>query len=555
MKKFLKIMLCIMGSLLAVIVAFWFSISYTVNYKKTTCDTSVSPDGKYELTLQAVGEPDWPFGSASGRLVLKEGEDKISQTDFELHNDGASISSSCWKVTWHEDYVEIILSGEEQFDEQVILYFDGTKEIQQLTDVADIEVEYPSGERLDESRVITEQSFEVDLNDWGEVRFVSYLPTYDTLWEDVSFVLAKDNQIIYYFPECYENNSTENDSVGMFDSVEAVGFQDIDGVTYSFDENGYIQTGWVEKGVKDYYFNEDGSYDPSKVRPMLALTFDDGPGEYTDELLDCLEQNNAHATFFMLGQNVSSYPDAPKRMLELGCEIGSHSWDHTQLTTIDLDAVAKQFSDTDDALIQACGQAASVARAPYGDGNSDIYNTVNKPFFMWSLDTEDWKLLDADADYSAVMNGDLTDGTIILMHDIHEPSVKAALRLIPDLIAQGYKLVTVSEMAEAKNVTLQNACYVDFWPSTLSNGDVPGYQGGSDAAASADGTDGTSDASADSSDGSTDSSDGSEDYSDGSSDDGSYDDGSSDDGSYDDGSSDDSEDYSDDSVDYGDGTE
>ena len=77
-----------------------------------------------------------------------------------------------------------------------------------------------------------------------------------------------------------------------------------------------------------------------------------------------------------------------------------------------------------------------------------------------------------DADYNAVMNGDLTDGTIILMHDIHEPSVKAALRLIPDLIAQGYKLVTVSEMAEAKNVTLQNACYVDFWPSTLSNGDV-----------------------------------------------------------------------------------
>lgn len=73
------------------------------------------------MILQAVGEPEWPFGSASGRLVLKEGEDKISQTDFELNNDGASISSSCWKVTWHEDYVEIILSGEEQFDEQVIL--------------------------------------------------------------------------------------------------------------------------------------------------------------------------------------------------------------------------------------------------------------------------------------------------------------------------------------------------------------------------------------------------------------------------------------------------
>ena len=324
----------------------------------------------------------------------------------------------------------------------------------------------------------------------------------------------------------------------------ANGFQDIDGVTYSFDENGYIQTGWVTKGVKDYYFNDDGSYDSSQVRPMLALTFDDGPGQYTDELLDCLEENNAHATFFMLGQNVSQYPDAPKRMLELGCEIGSHSWDHTQLTTIDIDAVAKQFSDTDNALIQACGQAATVARAPYGDGNSDIYNTVNKPFFMWSLDTEDWKLLDADGDYNAVMNGDLTDGSIILMHDIHEPSVQAALRLIPDLIAKGYKLVTVSEMAEAKNVTLQNACYVDFWPSTLSNGGVPGYNGGTDAdtAESTESTDGSS-------------SDENPDVSDGSTDD-SYDDGSSDDSSYDDGSYDDSyDDYSDDSVDYGDGSE
>lgn len=93
----------------------------------------------------------------------------------------------------------------------------------------DIEEEYIAGDRLDENRVIAEQSFDVNLNDWGEVRFVSYLPTYDTLWEDVSFVLAKDNQIVYYFPACFENNSTENDTIGMFDSVEAVGFQDIDG--------------------------------------------------------------------------------------------------------------------------------------------------------------------------------------------------------------------------------------------------------------------------------------------------------------------------------------
>ena len=313
----------------------------------------------------------------------------------------------------------------------------------------------------------------------------------------------------------------------------ANGFQDIDGVTYSFDENGYIQTGWVTKGVKDYYFNDDGSYDPSQVRPMLALTFDDGPGQYTDELLDCLEANNAHATFFMLGQNVVNWEATVQRMVDLGCEIGNHTWDHPSQTlpNMSIDDVKAEFQKTDDALVQACGQAATVARAPYGAANQDIYDAVQKPFFMWSLDTEDWSLMDATADYNAVMNGDLTDGSIILMHDIHEPSVQAALKLIPDLVAQGYKLMTVSELAEAKDVTLQNTTYSQFWDSQLTAGNVPGYNG---TVTSEDGsTDNTSSGDGDVSDGD----ESGEDVSDG-----------GDDSSYDDSEGD----YSDDSGDYSD---
>lgn len=128
MKKFLKIMLCFMGSLVALIVVFWFCISYTVNYKKTTCDISVSPDGKYKMTLQAVGEPDWPFGSANGRVVLKKDDQEISNVEFELHNDGGSISNRCWTVTWYDEYAEVTLSGEEQSDEHVLLYYDGKTE-------------------------------------------------------------------------------------------------------------------------------------------------------------------------------------------------------------------------------------------------------------------------------------------------------------------------------------------------------------------------------------------------------------------------------------------
>ena len=269
----------------------------------------------------------------------------------------------------------------------------------------------------------------------------------------------------------------------------AGGMQEIDGSKYYFDENGYIQTGWVSVGFDDYYFNDDGTYDPNTHKPRIALTFDDGPGEYTDELLDCLEQNNAHATFFMLGQNVGSWQSTVQRMADIGCELGNHSWDHPSQTLLNMsmDDVLAEFQKTDDALKEACGQISTVARAPYGAANQDIFDAVQKPFFMWSLDTEDWKLMDATADYNAVMNGDLTDGTIILMHDIHEPSVQAALKLIPDLTAQGYKLMTVSELAAAKNVTLQNASYSQFWDSQLQAGTIPGYNGNSDSA-SADGS-------------------------------------------------------------------
>ena len=317
----------------------------------------------------------------------------------------------------------------------------------------------------------------------------------------------------------------------------AGGMQEIDGSTYYFDDNGYIKTGWVEVGFDDYYFNDDGTYDPSQHKTRIAFTFDDGPGEYTDELLDCLEENNAHATFFMLGQNVGSWESTVQRMADIGCEIGSHSWDHPNLYDLSMDSVAKQFSDTDAALEKACGQKASVARAPYGNWSDDIISTVGKPFFTWSLDSLDWSYLDVNKDYDAVMNGDLTDGSIILMHDIHEPSVQAAIKMIPELVQKGYKLMTVSELAAAKGVTLQGANYSDFWDSSLQKGIVAGYSGNTTDTSGDESTDGTDT----STDGSTDTSDGSSD--DGSSDDESLDDGSSDDGSSDDGSSDDG-DYS-----------
>ncbi len=221
-QRILKIFLLI-ETLIIVSAVLWGCLTF-VNSKKTELLRETSPDGNYLLIIQELGTPDWPFGADHLKISLYEqNAEPRYRVSFQadVSNDGCTAN---YEIEWLEDSVQIALIGSEQPTAYYVLPFKTLE--QQLISTGE---DYISEDRLDESRVIAEQSFNVGLNDWGKVRFVSYLPTYDTLWEDVSFVLAKDNQIVYYFPACFENNSTENDSIGMFDSVEDVGFQDIDG--------------------------------------------------------------------------------------------------------------------------------------------------------------------------------------------------------------------------------------------------------------------------------------------------------------------------------------
>ena len=132
MRKVLKSILWCAGSFFLLCLVFWICFLYVRDYKVATCDTAVSPDGVYQLTLQAIGEPDFPFGASDGRLVLKKDKTKIVVMDFALHNDGGFITGNCWSVFLYDEYVEITLMGEEQLDLQVWLFFDVKKEVKQL---------------------------------------------------------------------------------------------------------------------------------------------------------------------------------------------------------------------------------------------------------------------------------------------------------------------------------------------------------------------------------------------------------------------------------------
>lgn len=252
----------------------------------------------------------------------------------------------------------------------------------------------------------------------------------------------------------------------MDDGSAAVGWLELAGNTYYFDSDAVMLTGTQQIGNLKCVFGDDGkleskenSVDPNK--PMMALTFDDGPGARTHELLDVLEKYDAHATFFIQGIHVSQYASDIQRMKDIGCEIGNHSYDHPQLTG-QSDGGAAQIAKTNELLKQACGQSATVLRPPYGSVNDQVKASVGMPMILWNIDTLDWKTKDTQSTIDCVLNT-ADDGDIVLMHDIYSATVDAALQLIPKLIENGYQLVTVTEMAEARGITLQNGkVYTDF---------------------------------------------------------------------------------------------
>ena len=181
--------------------------------------------------------------------------------------------------------------------------------------------------------------------------------------------------------------------------------------------------------------------------PMVALTFDDGPHElYSQQILDVLEQYHAVATFFEVGYNARLYPDILRRMVDLGCEIASHTNAHHDLTTLSRDAMLTDLAKLDQIIYDATGIMPTLVRPPYGAVNSTVKYESGRAMILWTVDTKDWLYRDAQVLIEYFQNyGDL-DGEVVLMHSIHASTAEAMATVIPWLIEQGYQLVTVSEL-------------------------------------------------------------------------------------------------------------
>lgn len=189
---------------------------------------------------------------------------------------------------------------------------------------------------------------------------------------------------------------------------------------------------------------------------LIALTFDDGPNSsVTSDILDTLEKHGAKATFFVVGDRVAANKSVLKRAHDIGCEIGSHTWSHKNLTKLTTQQMNDEMQKSVDAISAVTGAPVKIMRPPEGGHNESVRNNLGYPLIMWSVDSNDWRHRNAQKDYDEVMNY-VFDGAIILMHDLYPATAEAVARLVPDLMAQGYKFVTVSELLGTRGVEVYN---------------------------------------------------------------------------------------------------
>jgi len=222
-----NIIIAIFGMLVIMAVIVLGSFWYKTHFEVAVVDTIQSEDGVYEVILQSVGEPAWPFGSASGQLILSSDKSIISKTDFKIANDGASFSAQSWSVTWYDNYVEVILSGEEQYDELVTLYYDGQilsrrlttrygaeeKSVSDDNEKGETDTESASGVELfpDEWRITAGYQAIYEL--YSDNSIDSFEVYYGASESSTRCVLSENENTIEYL---FYNGKSENEKCGLY---------------------------------------------------------------------------------------------------------------------------------------------------------------------------------------------------------------------------------------------------------------------------------------------------------------------------------------------------
>lgn len=224
----------------------------------------------------------------------------------------------------------------------------------------------------------------------------------------------------------------------------------------------YLKVNYNE--IKDYlnftfildkdYENETG-YNYTNAKKSIAFTFDDSPNNNkTNKIVNYLNDNLSHATFFMLGNKMKNHRDLVLTVLNSGNEIGSHTYSHQNMSKMTNEEVINDFNLMNDLYKSITGNDLKYLRPPYGVIKNTQKSLINASFILWSLDTNDWRYRNKNYIINYVLNN-VQDGDIILFHDSYQETVEAIEELLPLLYSKGYQVMSVSELFQIKNKELE----------------------------------------------------------------------------------------------------
>ena len=180
--------------------------------------------------------------------------------------------------------------------------------------------------------------------------------------------------------------------------------------------------------------------------PCVALTFDDGPGPYTPQILEILDEFEARATFYVVGQQVTSWPRMLTLLVEAGHDIGNHTMSHPKLSQLSVAEQAAEINGLDELLGKQFGIMPTTVRPPFGDTpDAPLPDPANRPVVMWSVDSLDWRKRTANAIVDEVL-ADVGAGDIILMHELYQRSVDALPEILTELNRRGLTVVSVADL-------------------------------------------------------------------------------------------------------------
>ncbi|MBV9091354.1 MAG: polysaccharide deacetylase family protein [Mycobacteriaceae bacterium] len=191
-----------------------------------------------------------------------------------------------------------------------------------------------------------------------------------------------------------------------------------------------------------------GEVDCSHVK-CVALTFDDGPSPYTDRLLQILRDNDAKATFFMIGNKVAANPAGAKRVADAGMEIGNHTWEHPNMTTIPPEDIGAQLSKANDAITTATGSTPKLFRTAGGLIDDNVLAAAKQlglADINWDVIPFDWMNDSNTAATRYMLMTQIKPGSVVLFHDTYSSTADLVYQFIPVLKANGYHMVTVTQL-------------------------------------------------------------------------------------------------------------